>query len=99
MFADSGCLNILLIQCMFARAEWIDKVNSTMIYERKPSSQMHYVRPITHILGKLPLVPVGDTGIFPHSMRRESAKFPGSHVTQTPARVIGADGGMLTSGP
>ena len=37
MFAYSVCLNILLIQCMFTRAEiaaeWIEKVNPKMIYE------------------------------------------------------------------
>ena len=48
-----------------------------MIYERKPSSLVLYVLPITHILGMLPLVPVGDTGTFPHRMRGESAEFPG----------------------
>ena len=72
-----------------------------MIFERKPSSLVLYVLTITHILGKLPLVPVMDTGTFPHLMpvRGESAEFPARHATRSPARVMGADGGMLYSGP
>ena len=55
-------------------------------YERQESEQRpakralcsRTVLPITHILGKLPLVPVGDTGTFPHSMHGESAEVPGA---------------------
>ena len=44
---------------------WIDRVNSAMVYERKSNKQVLYVLPITSILSKLPLVPVGDTGTIP----------------------------------
>ena len=74
---------------IFARAEWIDKVNSKMIYERKPSSLVLYVLPITHIFGKLPLVPIGDTGTFPHRMRRESAEIPGASCESEPDKGDG----------
>ena len=78
-------------------------LNSKMIYERKPSSQVLYVLPITHILGKLPLVPVGDTGTFPHRMCGESAEYPGASCDLEPGKGDGcnlrADGGMLTRGP
>jgi len=42
------------------------------------NKQVLYVLPITSILGKLPVVPVGDTGTIPHSMRGESADFDGA---------------------
>ena len=40
-----------------------------MLYERKQNQQVLYVIPISSILGKLPLIPVGDTGTIPFSMR------------------------------
>ena len=55
---------------------WFDWANSKMIYKQKANQQVLYVLPIIHILGKLSLVPVGDKGTFPHSMRWESAEFP-----------------------
>jgi len=42
-----------------------------MLYERKQNQQVLYVIPISSILGKLPLIPVGDTGTIPFSMRDE----------------------------
>ncbi len=41
-------------------------------------SQVLYVVPITSILGRLALVPVGDTGTIPFSMRNEKPDFPGA---------------------
>ena len=40
-----------------------------MLYERKQNQQVLYVIPISSILGKLPLIPVGDTGTIPFGMR------------------------------
>ena len=48
---------------------WLDQDNGTMLYERKQNQQVLYVIPISSILGKLPLIPVGDTGTIPFSMR------------------------------
>ena len=42
-----------------------------MLYELKQNQQVVYVIPISSILGKLPLIPVGDTGTIPFSMRDE----------------------------
>ena len=70
-------------------AEWLDRANSKMIYERKANQQVLYVLPITHILGKLPLVLVGDKGTFPHSMRGESAEFPGASCDSEPDKGDG----------
>ena len=39
---------------------------------------MFYVLPVESILGKLPVVPVGDTGTIPYSMRQHAANFVGA---------------------
>ena len=38
------------LKCKFISAEWVDRVDSKMIYERKQGSQVLYVLPITHVL-------------------------------------------------
>jgi hypothetical protein len=45
------------------------------VYERKTDSQVFYVIPVEYILGKLPVVPIGDTGTIPYSMRQRAADF------------------------
>jgi hypothetical protein len=40
-----------------------------VVYELDYKNPILYVIPIQSILGKLPLVPLGDTGTIPHSMR------------------------------
>jgi hypothetical protein len=59
-------------------AAWLDKCDSKIIYERWMQSQVLYVVPITSILGRLALVPVGETGTIPFSMRNERSDFPGA---------------------
>ena len=46
-----------------------------MLYERKRDKQVYYVLPITSIHGKLPVVPVGDTGTAPLYMRQHEDDF------------------------
>ena len=46
-----------------------------MLYERKRDKQVYNVLPITSIRGKLPVVPVGDTGTVPFSMREHEEDF------------------------
>ncbi len=46
-----------------------------MVYERKQDSQVFHNLPVESILGKLPVVPVGDTGTIPYSMRQHAADF------------------------
>ena len=84
---------IFYIFCIFVSG-WIDRVNSAMIYERKSNKQVLYVLPITSILSKLPLVPVGDTGTIPYSMRGEAADFDGGSCDSKPGEGRGACGGM-----
>ena len=37
--------------------------------------QVFYVLTVENILGKLPVVPVGDTGTIPYSMQRHAEDF------------------------
>jgi hypothetical protein len=48
------------------------------VYERKQDNQVFYVLPVEYILGKLPVVPVGDTGTIPYSMRQHAEDFVGA---------------------
>ncbi len=61
-----------------ALAAWLDKCDSKIIFERRMQSQVLYVVPVTSILGRLALVPVGDTGTIPFTMRKESKDFDGA---------------------
>lgn len=60
------------------RPTWLDKANTKMIYERRENKLVLYVVPVSSILGKLPVVPVGDSGTLPYVMRRETADIPGA---------------------
>ncbi len=56
---------------------------STIVYERREQAQvllllLLYVIPVSSILGRHSLVPVGETGTIPFDMGRESADFPGA---------------------
>ena len=64
--------------------EWIEATNSAMIYERSMGREhIFYVVPVKSILGKLPVVPVGDTVTIPYAMRGERARdLPGAKCDQ-----------------
>ena len=47
------------------------------LYELDYKKPILYVVPIQSILGKLPVVPVGDTGTIPHRMRNTFSGAPG----------------------
>ncbi len=51
---------------MYNDAGWLKSVGSQIIYELDHKKPVLHVIPIEHILGKLPVVPVGDTGTIPH---------------------------------
>ena len=57
------------------RTVWLLDYRSRIVYERKQDSQVFYVLPVESILGKLPVVPVGDAGTIPYSMRQHAADF------------------------
>ena len=66
-----------------------------MIYEREGGDrEVLYVIPVESILGKLPVVPVGDTGTIPHTMRAERAR---DLVGARCAREMGKDDGTRWS--
>ena len=75
-----------ILFCIFMPPGWIDRVNSAMVYQRKSNQQVLYVLPITSILSKLPLIPVGDTGTIPFSMRGEAADFDGGSCDSMPGK-------------
>ena len=49
-----------------------------MIYERCIGQEVFYILPVSSILGKLPVVPVGNTGTIPFSMRCSAEDFVGA---------------------
>jgi len=61
-----------------------------MVYERKSNKQVLYGLPIASILSKLPLVPVGDTGTIPYSMRGEATDFDGGSCGSKPGEGDGS---------
>ena len=75
-------------------AAWLDQCDSKIVYERRMQSQVLYVVPITSILGKLALVPVGDTGTIPFSMHKQTRE----HIA-TPRMVLvtAIDGGTSST--
>ena len=70
-------------------AGWLPQCESTIIYERRLRSQVLYVILITSILGRLALVPMGETGTILYSMCKEASTFPGAACDSKPN---GADG-------
>ncbi len=59
----------------FVFAGWFNSIGSQILYELDHRKPVLYVIPVEHILGKLPPVPVGDTGTIPHHLRN---LFPGA---------------------
>jgi hypothetical protein len=64
----------MLTRIRASTESWLDTCNSSMIYELRGKKQVFYVLPIDHILGKLPVVPAGDTGTIPFK-HRNSGRF------------------------
>jgi hypothetical protein len=58
-------------------AGWFKSVGSQIVYELDHKKPVLCVIPIEHILGKLPVVPVGDTGTIPHHLRNVFQGAPG----------------------
>jgi hypothetical protein len=53
----------------------LDSIGSRIVYELDHRKPILYVIPVESILGKLPVVPVGNTGTIPHLLRNH---FPGA---------------------
>ncbi len=69
-------LHILHNLIFTSTTAWVDQCQSAIVYERSEQAQVLYVIPVSYVLGRLPLVPVGVNGTTPFAMRRESADFP-----------------------
>ena len=62
-------------------AGWVRSIGSQIAYELDHRKPVLYVIPVEHILGKLLLVPLGDTGTIPHHL---SNLFPGAPGDRRP---------------
>ena len=67
-----------ILMGLFLTTAWVDSYQFSIIYERREQAQVLYVIPVSSILGRLPVVPVGEKGTIPYDMRRESSDFPGA---------------------
>ena len=67
---------IMLIIAFFRFIGWLESVGSRVLYELDYKKPILYVIPIQSILGKLPVVPVGDTGTTPHHLRNTFSGAP-----------------------
>ena len=72
---------IAMIALCFVVGWLAASVESQVVYELDCNKPIHYVVPIQSILGKLPVVPVGDTGTIPNRMRNA---FSGAPVDRRP---------------
>ena len=71
-------MSIILIMCI---AVWLESIGSQIVYELDHRKPVLYVIPIENIVGKLPVVPVGDTGTVSHHLRN---LFPGAPGDRKP---------------
>ena len=69
--------NYIIIYTEYCPLDWLDSVGSRILYELDPKNPILYVLPIENILGKLPVVPFGDTGTIPFNFPRNA--FPGAY--------------------
>jgi hypothetical protein len=59
--------------------EWLLARRCRIVCERQPANQVFYLLPVESILGKLSVVPDGDTGTIPYyCMRQHSEDFVGA---------------------
>ena len=63
--------------CLFRFIGWLKSVGSRVVYELDYKKPILYVIPIQSILGKLPVVPVSDTGTIQHHLRNTFSGAPG----------------------
>ena len=71
---------------------WLESVGSRVVYKLDYKKPILYVIPIQSILGKLPVVPVGDTGTIPHHLRNTFLALPA-----TADRALAMDAGCGSS--
>ncbi len=62
---------------MFFCKGWLESIGSRVVHELDYKKPILYVIPIQSIIGKLPVVPVGDTGTIPYHLRNTFSGAPG----------------------
>ena len=75
--------------------DWLGSVGSRFLFELDPKNPILYVLQIKNILGKLPVVPVGDTGTIPFLSR---IPCDGAYRDRTNGDEDGCTCGMSTRG-
>ena len=95
-------LTITYITYLFLPADWLDKCDLKIVYERRMQSLVLYVVPISSILGRLALVPGGLLATLaqshsPCAMRNQT--LMARPATQKMALVTGINGGTSTVMP
>ncbi len=63
--------------CYFVLAGLLRSIGSQIVYDLDHRKPVIYVIPVEHILGKLPLAPLGDTGTIPHHLQNLFRGAPG----------------------
>jgi hypothetical protein len=56
---------------------WLESVDSRVLYKLIYKKSIPYVIPVKSILGKLPIIPVSDTGTILHNMSNLFRGAPG----------------------
>ena len=72
-----ACYCTYAYYCIFFCTGWLESIGSRVVYELDYRKPVLYVIPIQSILGKLPVVPVGDTGTIPYHLRNTFSGAPG----------------------
>ncbi len=80
------CYSYYVYYIDYVSTGWLNSIGSRVVYERDHRKPVLYVIPIEHILGKLPIVPVGDTGTIPYHQRNCFLGAPGDR------RPVAGDG-------
>ena len=76
--------------------DWMAKAETCRLYELAPKPSL-FVRPITAVLDRVPMVRAGNTGTIPYSMRGHDIILEGN-VIPLRIRVMAADCGTSTRG-
>ncbi len=61
----------------------VEFVGAQILYELDHRKPVLYVKTVENILGKLPVVPVGDTGTIQHHLRNAFPGAPGDRMPGT----------------
>ncbi len=75
----------------FLTSALVDDCQSSIIYDRSEQAQVLYVIPVTSILGRLPVVPVGEKGTIPLTCEENQQTFLELSVIE--ARTVRMDVG------